>query len=86
MTNPYRNTHELTNAYESLKSTAQALQAHYIALSRQALGDPERQRTYKTDLEKVRDSVSRVNPDNKQEIDTLSASLRNELNRLRHLE
>lgn len=83
MTDPYRRNHELTSAYDTLRSTAQVLQARYITLSRQAFGDPERQRTHKADLERVRDSVSRVDPEDREGIDTLTNSLRSELDRLR---
>ncbi|NYH53021.1 hypothetical protein HNR06_002610 [Nocardiopsis arvandica] len=41
MTDPYRNLHETTIAYDSLKDTVNALQSRYIALSRGAAGNPE---------------------------------------------
>ncbi|MBB6119503.1 hypothetical protein [Nocardiopsis algeriensis] len=83
MTDPYRTTHETTIAYDSLKDTANALQARYIALSRAATGDPDQQQAWNRRILAVRDAVSGVDPDDREAITALAQNLGRRLRELK---
>lgn len=79
----YRCQHETMVAYDALKGTAHALQARYIALSRDAAGDPEQQQAWNEQVLRVRDAVAGVDPDDQEAIEALAQRCQRELHELK---
>ncbi|MBE3000143.1 hypothetical protein IDM40_15730 [Nocardiopsis sp. HNM0947] len=78
-----RTQHEATVAYDALNDSAHALQARYISLSRDALGDPQQQEAWNARVLNARDAVAEVDPDNLKAIETLTEQFRRELRELK---
>ena len=82
----YLHEHQTTVAYGILKDTVNNLQAHYIALSRAAYGDPETQKRWNTRMSQARKAVLNIDPDDLQAVTDLTERYSAELRELQREE